>query len=275
VLLKISKIGQVTFALGLAVIALFAIKLFVIPNAKTQMPTISNPSQFRKIDLGEMPEFAKIEDIATKKQTFFDYLRPVVEAQNKIIIHERQFILAVIGKIDNGLAVNGSDNDKLESIVERYQYKVKAFTHKTLTPLVKRIDIIPVDMVLVQAAIESGWGSSRFAVDGFNFFGQWCFTQGCGLVPSARDDGKHHEVEVFDSPKDSIIAYMTNLNTNSAYRLFRSLRADLRAQKINLTAEKLVFGLINYSERKDEYIDELLDMLKHNKSFLQGNKTNA
>jgi Bax protein len=272
--LKIGKIGQVTLALGLAVFALLAIKLFVIPNS-TKVTTTSNAGQFRNIDLGDMPKFSQIEDIAAKKQTFFDYLRPVIEAQNQIIIHERQFILALIKQINNGIDLSVSDNDKLELIVEKYQYKVKAFTRTNLTALLKRIDTIPVDMVLVQAANESGWGSSRFAVDGFNFFGQWCFTEGCGLVPLSRDDGKHHEVAVFDSPKDSIIAYMINLNTNSAYRLFRSIRADLRAQKINPTAEKLVYGLINYSERKDEYIDELLEMLKHNKPYLQGNNANA
>jgi Bax protein len=272
--LKIGNIGKVTFALGLAVVALLAMRLFIIPNT-TQESVTSGTHQLNEVDLGEVPLFAEIDDVVTKKQTFFDYLRPSVEAQNQIIIHDRQFILAVIDKIDNDLGLSGSDNERLNSILEYYQYDVKSFTRNTLTPLLKRVDIIPVDMVLVQAANESGWGSSRFAIDGFNFFGQWCFTEGCGLVPLARADGKSHEVAVFDSPKESIIAYMINLNTNSAYRLFRSIRADLRAQKIKLTAEKLVYGLINYSERKDEYIDDLLDMLKHNKPYLQGNKANA
>ncbi|AZG73327.1 glucosaminidase domain-containing protein [Shewanella livingstonensis] len=269
--MKIGNIGQVTFALGLAVFALLALRLFIIPNT-TQ---VSVSGQLNYIDLGEVPVFAEIDDIATKKQTFFDYLRPVIEAQNQIIIHERQFLLAAIEQIDNGLGLSEPDNDRLKSILDKYQYDIKSFTRYTLMPLLKRIDIIPVEMVLVQAATESGWGSSRFAIDGFNFFGQWCFTDGCGLVPFSRGDGKNHEVAVFDSPKDSIIAYMINLNTHSAYKLFRSIRADLRAQKIRPTAERLVYGLINYSERRDQYIDELLEMLKHNKPYLQGNNANA
>jgi Bax protein len=272
--LKIGNVGQVTFALGLAVVALLAMRLFIFPNT-SQVSVSSGARQLNNIDLGKVPMFAEIEDVATKKQTFFDFLRPAIEAQNQIIIHDRQFLLAVIEQIDNGLGLSEHDNDRLTSIIAKYQYDVQVFTRITLTPLLKRIDIIPVDMVLVQAANESGWGSSRFAVDGFNFFGQWCFIEGCGLVPLARADGKIHEVAVFDSPKDSIIAYMINLNTNSAYRLFRSIRADLRAQKVKPTAEKLVYGLMNYSERKDEYIDELLEMLKHNKPYLQGNKANA
>lgn len=272
--MKLGSISQMTFALGIAVIALLTIRVLVIPQSTPSSPR-SALGQLHNIDLGKMPDFSKIEDIATKKQTFFDYLRPAIEAQNQIIIHERQFLLAMIEQIDNGIGLSEVDAERLQSIIDKYQYDVKSFTRNTLSPLLKRIDIIPVNMVLVQAANESGWGSSRFAVEGFNFFGQWCFSPGCGLVPSARDNGKNHEVAVFDSPKDSIIAYMVNLNTNQAYRLFRSIRADLRSQNIKPTAEKLVFGLINYSERKDEYIDELLEMLKHNKSFLTGNQANA
>lgn len=272
--MKLGSIGQMTFALGLAVITLLAIRVFFIPNATSPAPR-SALGQLQSLELGKMPDFANIEDISTKKSTFFNYLRPAIEAQNQIIIHERQFLLAMIEQIDNGIGLSETDIERLQSITEKYQYAVKSYTRTTLIPLLKRIDIIPVDMVLVQAANENGWGSSRFAVEGNNFFGQWCFSQGCGLVPLARDNDKNHEVAVFDSPKDSIISYMVNLNTNQAYRLFRSIRADLRAQKIKPTAEKLVFGLINYSERKDEYIDELLEMLKHNKSFLTGNQANA
>ncbi|GGP55273.1 glycoside hydrolase family 73 [Shewanella algicola] len=272
--MKIGNIGKITFALGLAVFTLLAIRLFIIPQT-AQSPERTLLGHLHNIDLGEMPEFADINDIPTKKVTFFNYLRPAIEAQNQIIIHERQFVLAIIEQIDNGIGLSSADEQRLQSIVNKYQYDVKSFTSSTLSPLLKRIDIIPVNMVLVQAANESGWGSSRFATEGFNFFGQWCFTEGCGLVPTSRDQGKNHEVAVFDSPKDSIIAYMINLNTHSAYRLFRSIRSDLREQKIKPTAEKLVFGLVNYSERKHEYIDELLEMLKHNKPYLTGTKANA
>lgn len=272
--MKIGHVGQITFALGLAVIALLAIRVFVIPSTSIPLKRMTL-GHLHNIDLGKMPDFSNIDDITTKKQTFFDYLRPAIEAQNQIIIHERQFVVSMIEQLDKGIGLNKADNERLQSIVEKYQYDIDMFTPTSLSPLLRRIDTIPVEMVLIQAANESGWGSSRFAKKGFNFFGQWCFTKGCGIVPSARDENKNHEVAVFNSPKDSIIAYMVNLNTNHAYRLFRAMRADLRAQKIKPTAEKLVFGLINYSERREDYIDELLEMLKHNKSLLTGNQANA
>ncbi len=272
--MKIGNVGQITFALGLAIIVLFAIRLFVIPHTSSSI-TLTAKGNIHNKELGKMPDFSTIDDITTKKQTFFQYLRPAIEAQNQIIIHERQFILLLLNQIDNGLGFSKDDEQKLQFIIEKYQIDIDTFTRATLAPLLKRIDTIPVDLVLIQAANESGWGSSRFTKEGYNFFGQWCFTQGCGLVPSKRDNDKHHEVAVFKSPKDSIKAYMVNLNTHPAYRLFRAIRADLRAQKIKPTAEKLAFGLINYSERKEAYIDELLEMLKHNQSLLTGNTDNV
>ena len=272
--MKVGKIGQVTFAIGLILVALLAMRLFIIPDT-TSKSTRSHIDQGIDIDLGDIPLFAEIKDIPTKKQAFFDYFRPAIQAQNQIIMHDRQFLIDVIDQIDNGQQLSDNNNKRLNAIFMKYDYNVKLVTKNTLMPLLKRIDIIPVNMVLIQAANESGWGSSRFAVKGNNFFGQWCFSKGCGLVPLNRDSGKDHEVAVYDSPKDSIIAYMNNLNTHSAYRLFRSIRADLRDQNKKLTADKLIYGLINYSERKEEYIDELLEMLKHNKSYLQGNNADA
>ena len=77
------------------------------------------------------------------------------------------------------------------------------------------MDIIPEMMVLVQAANESGWGTSRFSRMGLNLFGQWCYVRGCGLVPRAEEDGRH-EVAKFDSVNDSV-CYMRNINTHGAY----------------------------------------------------------
>jgi Bax protein len=125
--------------------------------------------------------------------------------------------------------------------------------------------------VLIQAANETGWGNSRFAREGLNFFGQWCFRKGCGLVPQSRSDGLSHEVAVFKTVEDSVASYMRNLNSNAAYSLFRSIRADMRAENQEPSADKLVYGLVNYSERQEAYIDELLEMLRQNQPYLVEN----
>ncbi|MGB0895578.1 MAG: glucosaminidase domain-containing protein, partial [Parashewanella sp.] len=170
--------------------------------------------------------------------------------------------------LDSGSTISESAQFRLQKLAQKYQYKLIAIDDKLLNALLKRVDEIPVSLVLIQAANETGWGTSRFAREGLNFFGEWCFTSGCGLVPNSRTSGKTHEVEVFDSVADSVASYMLNLNSNSAYSLLRSIRFQLRQQGMQPTAEELVYGLVNYSERKDAYIDELLEMLRHNKKYL-------
>jgi Bax protein len=118
--------------------------------------------------------------------------------------------------------------------------------------------------VLAQAANESAWGRSRFATEGNNLFGQWCFSQGCGLIPNGRPEGATYEVAVFDTPLDSIRSYMMNLNSFHAYDELRKIRKERRDQGQMITGKALAEGLINYSTRREEYVKEIQLMIEHN-----------
>ena len=63
------------------------------------------------------------------------------------------------------------------------EYKVK---RGNIDKLKNRMDIIPVSIALAQAAKESGWGTSRFALEGNAIFGQWTW-DGQGIAPLYRD----------------------------------------------------------------------------------------
>lgn len=144
------------------------------------------------------------------------------------------------------------------------QYKVsgdinQAETWKTLK---KRVDIIPPSLIIAQAANESAWGTSRFAKQGNNYFGQWCYTPGCGIVPLRRSPGRTHEVKKFASPEASISAYMKNLNTNHAYVKLRDLRYQQRQAKQNIDGLNLASGLVNYSERGQGYVNSIQHIIK-------------
>ncbi|MFM9673737.1 glucosaminidase domain-containing protein, partial [Streptomyces galilaeus] len=80
----------------------------------------------------------------------------------------------------------------------------------------RRVDIIPKELALMQAANESAWGTSRFARIGLNFFGQWCYSQGCGMIPNRRNSGAAHEVAAFKSVRDAVSSYFKNINTHAA-----------------------------------------------------------
>lgn len=265
--MRTGRVGSSILAIAVVIVAVIALRVIFIPLGNSG--SASSPL-VKKNHLGVnlIPDFADIADVDAKKKAFFDFLRPAVRKQNRVIAGERKFLLSIKSHLANDLALDNAEVYRVQALAEKYEYGMRNIDAASVKELLRRVDIVPEAMVLIQAANESGWGSSRFAREGFNFFGQWCFKEGCGLVPSSRGSGQIHEVKVFDSVDASIASYMRNLNSNAAYRLFRSIRADLRAQSEPLSAEKLIYGLVNYSERQDAYIDELLDMLRHNEEFL-------
>lgn len=267
--MKTGRVGKFTLGLGLVIMCVIVIRVWLVPTIEQIL--ITTPGvQKNQITFKNVPNFSNISDIPTKKKVFFDYMSPAVRHQNAIISAERNFLKGLLNNLANEQTLSEAELFKLKKITTRYNYRVKKFNEITLLPLLEKVDTIPTQMVLIQAANETGWGSSRFAKEGNNYFGQWCFSKGCGLVPKSRKEGLNHEVASFKTPEDSIAAYMLNLNTNPAYRLLRSIRADLRAQSKQPKAEDLVYGLLHYSERKHAYIDELLEMLRQNKNYLVG-----
>ena len=114
------------------------------------------------------------------------------------------------------------------------------------------------------AAKESGWGTSRFAREGNNLFGEWCFDSGCGTVPRNRAEGRSHEVKNFSSPKMSVRSYIHNLNTHDSYTDFRDARAGMRAAGRVLSGLTLAEQLSRYSERRLVYVEEIVSLIRTN-----------
>jgi hypothetical protein len=130
--------------------------------------------------------------------------------------------------------------------------------------LLYKLDEIPAGLALGQAAYESGYGSSRFVIEGNAFFGQWSYG-GLGLIPEQqRESLGDHRIAVFDWPFDSVRGYFLNLSSHPAYEEFRRLRAELRAQGRSLDSLTLADGLLAYSERGQEYVDDLKGIIRVN-----------
>ena len=123
--------------------------------------------------------------------------------------------------------------------------------------LLRRVDTIPVSLALAQSASESAWGSSRFAVQGNNFFGEWCYEPGCGLVPKNRLPGRKHMVETFGGIEASVDSYMHNLNSHEAYVEFRKARKQLRNSGSRLKGLDLLPTLQKFSERRQNYLEDI------------------
>ena len=134
--------------------------------------------------------------------------------------------------------------------------------------LKKRVDTIPRSLALVQAAVESAWGTSRFARQGNNLFGEHCVTDGCGIPPKGLDDAAF-EVETFDAVAQSVRSYMHNLNTHPAYETFRKKRHAFRRRGEKPDAHELAKALHPYSERDQAYTRNLQAMLNQNQKLIQ------
>ncbi|GAW97747.1 MULTISPECIES: glucosaminidase domain-containing protein [Colwellia] len=271
----------VRFILGLAlVVMMLAPFTFLVPKpvvivteaevvpAVVVVPVVASvkiiEQPLHKVDL---PDFGAIYDIASKKRQFFDFIRPAIEAKNNQLSQERSELEYWHEQISLGLGLSTEQQTSLQALSKAYRINKDASTLQQIDALLVRVDIIPTSLVLVQAANESAWGTSRFARIGLNFFGIWCYKEGCGMVPSGRNAGAQHEVAAFESVDAAVSGYFNNINKHNAYHVFRTIRAELRGQDQPLDAEILAAGLLPYSERGAHYVLDITDMLRHNQRY--------
>jgi Bax protein len=214
-----------------------------------------------------VPAFGLEGDVEKKKRAFFDFLSPIVESENGKVMEQRRRLTRLYDDHRKGRAVAWADAKWLEWLLE--EYEVTGNEGGNLWEiLLRRVDMIPADLALIQAAKESGWGTSRFAREGNSLFGQRCNVEGCGLVPAEREPGETYEVAVFDTVDESVRSYIKNLNTYGAYRSFRRLRFRQRFEGSIPDGHTLAGQLPSYSERGVEYLHEIRAMIRANRLFL-------
>lgn len=213
-----------------------------------------------------VPDFASMKDVKQKKHAFFEYIYPLLEVANKEVLVKRKKISQIQADLVAGDKLTPGELEFLVAVSAEYSLKPKDTASKeNVEKLLKAVDYVPPALALAQSANESAWGTSRFAKEGNNFFGQWCFKKGCGIVPARRDAGSKHEVRKFASTQGSVRAYVKNINTGRAYSSLRSVRAKLRSKNEMLTGHDLAAGLIKYSARKEAYVKEIRSMIRTNK----------
>ncbi len=196
---------------------------------------------------------------AERKRIFFKTVLPLVLKINDDILHERKRLLRIKAeKVKTG-KLAATDRLWLVALSERYKV-----ARDNLTEMIRRTDIIPPSLALAQAAEESGWGTSRFALEGNALFGQWTFATKGHLVPKNRDEGKAHKIKAFTSLLEAVRAYVLNLNTHKAYKQFRRERQALRRSGKDLTGAGLVRTLSSYSERGNKYIRTIQSIMDGN-----------
>jgi len=226
----------------------------IFKSANYDLDIVRKTKKVTPIYISVLPtEIGKIESTKEKKEIFIKIILPLILRENEEIISDRKKLFRILGKIKN----TRTEKKWLEFKLKQYQVK-----NSDLSELKIRMDIIPVSLVIAQAAKETGWGTSRFALEGNALFGQWTYAAD-GLKPEDNVTG-NHKVKRFNILQASVRAYKRNLNSHKVYKNFRSERAKLRERGEKINSLKLVKYLDKYAETGKLYTQILEKIIKQN-----------
>jgi uncharacterized FlgJ-related protein len=212
--------------------------------------------------------------VVTKKEIFYRFMLPLVVHANTMVRERRDRLTEMADTLKNGARLSAEDDAWLREVAVLLRIADRETAGRINDPAelaavidraLYQLDVIPAGLVLGQAAYESGYATSRFAVEGNALLGQWTFG-GEGMVPEQQRTALgDHRVASFDWPFDSVRSYFINLSAHPAYAEFRRIRAARKAAGQPLTALALADGLKNYSERGQAYVDTLKSVIRVNK----------
>ena len=242
----------------------------ILPNLNLKTETVLNLFKDVEYDLGKVrsqklvkpiyfTQFPRdldaLQSTKLKKETFIKIVLPLIVAENEKILADRKKLTILSDKKYT------TDLEKQWIRQKLLEYKVKK---GNLNELLTRIDVIPTSIALAQAAKESGWGTSRFALEGNAIFGQWTWS-GQGIAPLDRDSNKKHKILKFPILRASVKAYQNNLNTHKSYLKFREKRSSLRKKNKKIIGLELTDTLNNYAQTGSEYTKTLNQIIKQNR----------
>ena len=216
---------------------------------------VRKSKKVKPIRLSLLPnEIKQIESSKKRKNLFIQIILPLILEENSLILIDRKRLFSILNK---------NKNSKKEINWLNKKFKQYGVLNKDIPTLKVRMDIIPVSLAIAQAAKETGWGTSRFALEGNALFGQWTWS-GDGIKPAGAESDTKHKVMKFKVLKASVRAYQRNLNTHSSYKNFRQLRAQLRDDSEKLDSLILADKLDNYAETGKEYTKILKQIINQN-----------
>ncbi len=231
------------------------VTLNLFEDLKYDLKSIRTGALVKPIYLSKLPkDLKKIKSTKTKKDTFIKIVMPLILDENNKILENRKKLFRILAK---------PNNTRGERVWLKRRFEDYSIKNEDVTELKIRMDIIPVSIAIAQAAKESGWGTSRFALEGNAMFGQWTWGKK-GIAPLEREENKGHKILKFPILRSSVQAYKNNLNTHKGYRDFRKKRAELRKKNKKISGLELVEFLHNYAATGSEYTRILKQIIDQN-----------
>ena len=231
------------------------ITLNLFENLKYDLKSIRLGQSVKPVYLSKLPrDLKKIKSTNKRKDTFIKIVMPLILSENEKILEDRNKLFRILGKQSNTMG---------EKVWLKRRFKDYGIKGEDIAELKLRMDIVPTSIAIAQAAKESGWGTSRFALEGNAMYGQWTWG-GDGIEPSKKDKKKEHKILKFPKLQSSVAAYMKNLNTHRGYSEFRDKRSKIREKKQEVNGLDLVDYLYNYAQTGSEYVKTLKIIIQQN-----------
>ncbi len=200
----------------------------------------------------------------SNKKEFVKAVLPIIINENQKIIVTREFLNDLKIKLQTFKTINNNEISKLNKIAKKFNIKYSN-KHKLdlIEEILANVDIIPNSIALAQAAIESGWGKSRFAKEYNALFGEYTYDQNKGVVPLEREHGDKHLIKSFTSYNNSVSSYFKNINSHNAYKEFRDVRNIMRS-KNNFSNISLLLNKLNSYAEDNNYVSNLHLVIEKN-----------
>ena len=231
------------------------VTLNLFEDLKYDLKSIRTGALVKPVYLSKLPkDLKKIKSTKTKKDTFIKIVMPLIIDENNKILENRKKLFKILSK---------PNNTRGEKVWLKRRFEDYSIKNEDVTELKIRMDIVPVSIAIAQAAKESGWGTSRFALEGNALFGQWTWGKQ-GIAPLDREKNKGHKILKFPILRSSVQAYKNNLNTHKGYSEFRKKRAELRKLNKKISGLELVQFLHNYAATGTEYTKVLKKIIDQN-----------
>ena len=231
------------------------VTLNIFENLKYDLKGIRLGQAVKPVYLSKLPkDLKRIKSTQKKKDTFIKIVMPLILDENSKILEDRKKLFKILGK---------QSNSRGEKVWLKRRFKDYRIEKEDIAELKLRMDIIPTSLAIAQAAKESGWGTSRFALEGNAMFGQWTWGKD-GIEPKDKKINQDHKILKFPMLRSSVRAYMANLNTHRGYKEFREARAELRRKNKTMSGLELVNYLYNYAQKGSEYVKTLKKIIKQN-----------
>ena len=225
------------------------------------------PRDFR----ANMPQDLDTFTVSDHKAVFVASLLPLILRANEMIMADRLRLVDLRSRLNQHEDISDIEGRWILERAERYGAGDQIISPQLIDQLLLRVDAIPPSLALAQAAIESGWGTSRFVREGNALYGQWTWNDENGIIPEGRGEGQRFAIRAFDYLIQSVISYAHNLNTHTAYSDFRQARANMRISGDGLDGHQLAETLIYYSTRREDYVIDLRRIIDVN-NFIELDK---